>query len=376
MARWRTIVRRSPVPSISRSVTRPCNSHRCRSTRRSNRRFRCSPAAGGWCCVRRSCRARPLSLDFLRENAITVADLPPVYLGELLAAWERGRADLSGLPLRLMIVGGDVLAPEVAGAWARSGIAGARLVNAYGPTEATITALTQNVRPNGGSVPIGRPLPGTEIYILDPDGNPVPDGIVGELHIGGPRLAIGYRGRPDLTKERFRTHDLPHKSVRLYATGDRASFVPNSGGVVAFHGRIDDQVKIRGHRIELGEVEAALAACGHGEAAVVVESGHGGDPVLTAFVAAPAEDFDEETLRARLAERLPAPMVPARIDRRDLLPKTPGGKVDRRALKGARKNSAVKRTAAAPRDDIERKLLGNLDGSARRSRARRKNRHR
>ncbi|MCW2306578.1 non-ribosomal peptide synthetase [Rhodobium gokarnense] len=294
-------------------------------------------------------------LNFLRAAAITVADLPPVYLGELLAAWERSRANRSALPLRLMIVGGDVLSPQIAEAWARSGIAGARLVNAYGPTEATITALTHTVRPNGGPVPIGRPLPGTEIYILDAGGHPVPDGIVGELHIGGPRLALGYHGRPDLTGERFRTHDLPHKSLPLYATGDRASFVPNSGGVVAFHGRIDDQVKIRGHRIEPGEVEAAFAACGIGEAAVVVESG-GGAPVLTAVVAAPEEGFDEAALRARLAERLPAPMVPAAIVRRDRLPKTPGGKIDRRALKGTRPGRTAARPATPPRDDIERKL--------------------
>ncbi|MBB4302686.1 amino acid adenylation domain-containing protein [Rhodobium orientis] len=295
-------------------------------------------------------------LEFLRDAEVTVADLPPVYLGELLAAWERSRADRTGLPLRLMIVGGDVLAPEVAKAWSRSGIAGTRLVNAYGPTEATITALTHTARPNGTSIPIGRPLPGTEIYILDRAGHPVPDGVVGELHIGGPRLAIGYHGGPELTEERFRIHDLPHKSLRLYATGDRASFAPNSGGVVAFHGRIDDQVKIRGHRIEPGEVEAALAACGHGEAAVVVEEGKDGELVLTAHVAAPPEGFDETALRTRLAERLPAPMIPAAIHRCDRLPKTPGGKIDRRALKGEPADKTAARAATPPRDEIERKL--------------------
>jgi amino acid adenylation domain-containing protein len=276
-------------------------------------------------------------LAFLAEMKVTVADLPPVYLHELLLSWERARADLGGLALRLVLVGGEALAPEVVAAWGRSGLATVRLINAYGPTEATVTALVHTVRLDGRerNTPIGRPLPGTEIYILDGDGHLVSDGVVGELHIGGARLAIGYHRRPDLTAEKFRPHRLGDRSVRLYATGDRASFRPKSGGVVEFHGRADAQVKIRGHRIELGEIEAAILSCGVEEAAVLAETSGAGDPALTAYVAFARASFDRVSLQRSLAARLPAAMVPARWVRLDRLPTTSSGKIDRRALKAS-----------------------------------------
>ncbi len=296
---------------------------------------------------------------FLSEERITVADLPPVYLHELLRSWDRSGADLSGLDLRLMIVGGEALTPEVAAAWNRSGLSGKRLVNAYGPTEATVTALVHMVKPADGddTIPIGRPLPGTEIYILDRHGNPVPDGVVGELHIGGGRLALGYHKRTDLTEDRFRIHRLGQKAIRLYATGDLACFRPNSGGVVEFHGRIDDQVKIRGHRIELGEVEAALAACGVAECAVLVERNKAGDPVLTACLGGEAEPFDDAFLRKQLSGRLPPHMVPSVWVRLGNLPKTTSGKIDRRALlRAEREETAGHGAGRPPRDRVEEEL--------------------
>ncbi|MDN3720393.1 AMP-binding protein [Roseibium salinum] len=162
-----------------------------------------------------------------------------------MRSWDRGNADLSGLGLRLMIAGGEVLAPEVVEAWSRCGLSRIRLVNAYGPTEATVTALVHTVKPGmkERNIPIGRPLPGTEVYILDREGNLVPDGVVGELHLGGDRLAIGYHGCEDVTAAKFRDHAVGPKVIRLYATGDLACFRPNSGGVIEFRGRIDDQVK-------------------------------------------------------------------------------------------------------------------------------------
>ncbi len=297
---------------------------------------------------------------FLSETGITVADLPPVYLHELLRSWDRSGADLSGLSLRLMIVGGEALTPEVAAAWHRSRLSGKRLVNAYGPTEATVTALVHTVKPSDGddTIPIGRPLPGTEIYILDPCGNPVPDGVIGELCIGGGRLALGYHQRTDLTEDRFCIHRLGQKEIRLYATGDLACFRPNSGGVVEFHGRVDDQVKIRGHRIELGEVEAALAACGVAECAVLVERNKAGDPVLTACLGGEAEPFDDAFLRKQLADRLPPHMVPSVWVRLGKLPKTASGKIDRRALQRAeREDKTARDESRPPRDRIEQRLL-------------------
>ncbi|WP_186400374.1 non-ribosomal peptide synthetase [Stappia sp. P2PMeth1] len=311
-------------------------------------------------------RAPSEFLALLQRERITVADLPPVYLRELLQAWTAGAADLSKLSLRLLICGGEALGPDVVALWAASGLASARLLNAYGPTEATITALVHEVVPGdrAGPVPIGRPLPGTRIYILDRDGNPLPDGAVGELHIGGPRLALGYHGRPDLTQERFvlRTIDPGEPPIRLYRTGDLAAFLPNSGGVVAFHGRLDDQVKIRGFRVEPGEVEAALAAEGLGETAVLATVGRDGGAALSAFVVADAAGFHETGLKARLAGRLPAHMLPATIHRIDALPVGPGGKVDRQALRriaGAPKplEEAGEAADEAPQDEIEARVL-------------------
>ncbi len=304
--------------------------------------------------------------DFLRlleRERITVADLPPVYLRELLQAWKAGGSDLSGLSLRLLICGGEALGPDVVALWADSGLKRARLLNAYGPTEATITALLHDVTPDdrGAPVPIGRPLAGTRIYILDPHGNPVPDGVVGELHIGGARLAIGYHGRDDLTRERFvlRTVDPGEPPVRLYHTGDLAAFLPNSGGTVAFHGRIDDQVKIRGFRVEPGEVEAALAAEGLGEVAVLAEADGEGRAYLAAFVAVPEAGFDAAALRDRLSARLPLHMLPSMIHRIDALPVAPGGKIDRRALRrlAARPAVAWDAAEAGPLDEVEALLL-------------------
>jgi amino acid adenylation domain-containing protein len=299
-------------------------------------------------------------LEMLRERAVTVADLPPVLLHELLRSWEQGKADLSVLTLRLLIVGGEALAPEVVDLWSRSALAGCRLVNAYGPTEATITALTHSIKPNSRdhSVPIGRPLPGMEVYMLDRDGNLVPDGIVGELHLGGDRLAIGYHERPELTEAKFRDHRIADRLVRLYATGDLACFRANSGGLVEFHGRLDDQVKIRGYRIELGEVEAAIASCGISEVAVVLERSGAGDPVLTAYLGAKEKSFDELEVKRRVSTALPAHMLPSVWVCLERLPKTVSGKIDRHSLKRpASAEDSATGAVRTPRDPLEARLL-------------------
>ncbi len=300
---------------------------------------------------------------YLTEKAVTIADLPPVYLHELLRAWAARKPETGPLALRVVIVGGEALTGDVVEAWARSPLADLRLINAYGPTEATITALIHDVKPadrdgeTAMGVPIGRPLPGVEIYILDGDGNLVPDGIVGELYLGGDRLAIGYHGRPALTQEKFALHQIDGREIRLYATGDLACFRPNSGGQVEFRGRIDDQVKIRGHRIELGEVEAAIAACGIAEAAVLVERNRVGDPVLTAYLAMSQADITRQEVKARVAGMLPAHMVPTIWVRLDRLPKTVSGKIDRQALR--RQETAIRQEKdahRAPRDRLEEGL--------------------
>ncbi len=291
----------------------------------------------------------------LTDHRVTVADLPPAYLREILLAW-KGVAALPPPSLRLCIVGGEALPPDTVRLWQESPLAGTRLLNAYGPTEATITCLTHEVDTTlpVGTVPIGRPLPGTRAYILDRDGNPVPEGIIGELHIGGDRLALGYHRRPDLTLERFVEPPSGKPAPRLYRTGDMAAFVPGGKGIIAFHGRVDHQVKIRGFRVELSEVESVLRAFGLRETAVVPRVDTSGGQVLVAYVVSESESIDEDALRAYAAARLPPHMLPAAFVRLHALPFTAGGKLDRAALPEARPHGE---SGDTPRDEMEERLL-------------------
>ncbi|MCH2394307.1 thioesterase domain-containing protein, partial [Oceanibaculum sp.] len=263
-------------------------------------------------------------------------DLPPAYLREALLAWAEAGETVEPSTLRLLVVGGEAAPPDLPALWRAGPLRGARLLNAYGPTETTVTCTLHEVPRDGApeeALPIGRPLPGTEAYILDPSGNPVPEGIEGELHIGGRRLALGYFRQPDLTESRFVERKLPgrRRPVRLYRTGDRASFIPGRDGLIGFHGRIDQQVKLRGFRIEPGEIEAALRAGGMRDAAVVVQ-GTGAAQRLVAYVVAGEKGLREEELRRWLAGRLPTYMVPAAFMALPALPVMPSGKLDRAAL--------------------------------------------
>ncbi|HYO16011.1 MAG TPA: amino acid adenylation domain-containing protein, partial [Thermoanaerobaculia bacterium] len=261
--------------------------------------------------------------------------------------------------LRALLTGGDRLRrrsrPEH----------GFRLVNHYGPTESTVVATWSPVVPEGDAAdlpPIGRPVDGIRVCLLDPGGREVPVGVVGELSIGGEGLARGYLGRPDLTAERF----VPDPSAgepgaRLYRTGDLARHQP--GGELEFVARTDQQVKIRGVRIELGEVEAALAAHpGVREVAAVVREDGAGRKLLTACVVSAAESggFSAEALRLWLRERLPEAMIPAAFVPLDALPLTPNGKVDRRALLRVPlpEEGPVGESFAAPRSATEELLAG------------------
>ncbi|MFF7994391.1 amino acid adenylation domain-containing protein [Kitasatospora xanthocidica] len=232
--------------------------------------------------------------------------------------------------LRTLAVGGEVLSPEHAGAVLRA-FPWLELVNVYGPTEATTFATLHRVTQAdcAGAVPIGRTFGGARALVLDERLAPVPPGTVGELWIAGDRLALGYLNRPELTAERFR--ELPDVG-RAYRSGDLVRERPD--GVLEFHGRTDEQVKLRGFRIEPGEVEHALLQLPEvAEAAVVVRRAGQTDAALTACVVlAEGAGAAADTLRARLAERLPAHLVPTAWTVLDALPLTGSGKVDRRAL--------------------------------------------
>ncbi|MFO7481154.1 amino acid adenylation domain-containing protein [Oceanibaculum nanhaiense] len=306
-------------------------------------------------------------MQVLRAHKVTVADLPPAYLREALLAWrEMGAESGETRPpsaLRLLVVGGEAAPTDLPDLWRNGPLHGARLLNAYGPTETTVTCTLHEVEREGPmdgaaeeALPIGRPLPGTEAYILDPAGNPVPEGVAGELYIGGRRLALGYHGQPGLTESRFVTQRLPgrRRAVRLYRTGDRASFIPGSDGLIGFHGRIDQQVKLRGFRIEPGEIEAALRAGGMRDAAVVVQ-GAGAAQRLVAYVVTGADGLREDDLRRWLAGRLPSYMVPAAFMALPALPVMPSGKLDRAALP-ALPDVETPEMDTGPRDAVEAEL--------------------
>ncbi|HEV7509095.1 MAG TPA: amino acid adenylation domain-containing protein [Thermoanaerobaculia bacterium] len=226
-------------------------------------------------------------------------------------------------PLRQLLAGGDVL-DSAHVRRALSVLPDLRLVNGYGPTEnATFTAChaMTAANPPDATVPIGRPVAGTSVYVLDSDLRPVPEGVWGELFAGGDGVARGYLGRPGLTAERF-VPDPFESEGRLYRTGDLVRW---RGGVLEFLGRRDGQVKIRGNRVELGEIEAALTAHPAVREAVVLLR----EDRLVAWVTG---EPDPTELRHALAARLQEPMIPSAFVILDRLPLTPNGKVDRRAL--------------------------------------------
>ena len=228
-------------------------------------------------------------LLFLEKERITVLNLPASYWHELVADLSRSTAQLPA-PLRLVIVGNEKVLPDDLAAWQRLDGGRTAWMNAYGPTEATITATiyepaaSSEVHPLY-TVPIGRPITNKRVYILDSHLNPVPVGVTGELLIGGEGLARGYLNRPDLTAEKFIPDPFSTKpGARLYRTGDLARHLAD--GEIEFLGRIDNQVKVRGYRIEPAEIEAALRQRdGVQDAAVVAREEQPGVARLVAYVA-------------------------------------------------------------------------------------------
>ncbi len=298
-------------------------------------------------------------LEGCREREITVLSLPTAYLHEVAAQLTEG---LSLPPsLRLVSAGGERLLAERLAAWQLRFPSGS-LFNTYGPTEATIqvTGADLNVPGRAGrqEVPIGRPLPGAGVWLLDAHGNPVPPGVAGEISIGGSFLARGYLGRPDLTAERFVPHPFPDTpGARLYRTGDLARFLP--GGELEFAGRIDSQIKVRGYRVEPGEVEALLARHpGVEAAAVAVREDEPGRPRLVGYLVPRQPAPTAAEVRDFLAASLPEPLVPSDLVFLEALPLNAHGKVDRGTLPApaGRAVHAAETEHVPPRSEAERLL--------------------
>jgi len=287
----------------------------------------------------------------LAEHRITHALIPPAALATVPAP------DAGGLPdLRTLIVGAEACPAELVDRWA----AGRRLINSYGPTEATVVASwTGPLAVGGGTPSIGGPLPHTEVHVLDAAMRPVPAGTGGELYIGGAGVARGYLDRPGLTAARFVASPYGPSGSRLYRTGDLARW--NSEGELEFLGRADRQVKVRGFRIEPGEIEAALARHPRvGEAVVIVREDEPGRQRLVAYVTAvdPHRSPQPAELRAAVSRSLPAHMVPSAVVVLDAFPLTAQHKIDRRALPAPDTARAPEAGHAAPRTPAERTLAG------------------
>jgi amino acid adenylation domain-containing protein len=288
-------------------------------------------ASGGCLHVISQARAGDGALlgEYFARERIDVLKIVPSHL----AALQSGRADAALMPARRLVLGGEASRLD----WIASLRALAPrcvIFNHYGPTEATVGALTYRVGAElantpTGALPLGKPLPGSRVYVLDESGAPVKPGERGEIHIGGAGVARGYLGRPELTAERF----VPERfcaedGARLYRTGDLARELAD--GSLEFCGRADHQVKVHGFRVELGEIESTLKACGGVRDAVVIarENERGEKELVACVVSALAT----AGLREHLKERLPPYMVPSAFVRLERLPLNANGKVDRQAL--------------------------------------------
>jgi amino acid adenylation domain-containing protein len=262
---------------------------------------------------------------------------------------------------RVMVIGGEALTPEAVAFWQQHA-PDTVLINEYGPTETVVGCCTYTL-PAGtsgaGVIPIGRPIANTRLYVLDPQLQPVPAGVVGELYIGGASVARGYWNRPELTAERF-VPDPFKPGGSLYRTGDLARWRPD--GILEYLGRVDEQVKIRGYRIEPGEIEVVLSA--HPavrECAVVAQDDATGMKRLVAFVVWEAgHEAAAAELRGALKQHLPEYMIPSAFVSLPALPLTANGKVDRRHLSQFKVEHLPAAPAyRSPRNDTEA-LLANI----------------
>ncbi|MFI0743110.1 amino acid adenylation domain-containing protein, partial [Streptomyces sp. NPDC021100] len=290
----------------------------------------------------------------LLEERVSHVLMPASVLASVPAGVEDRLPDLLTVELA-----GEACPPELVARWA---VGGRRVINGYGPTESTVFVSHSGPLSAGGPVPIGRPVAGARVYVLDDRLQPVPAGVLGELYVSGAGLARGYHGRSGLTAERFVA--CPFESgARMYRTGDLVRW--NGDGELEFAGRADEQVKVRGHRIEPGEVQAVLA--GHpdvAQAVVVAREDAPGDTRLVAYVVPEGHTaLTPGELRAHVARSLPRFMVPSALITLEALPLTPNGKLDRKALPAPdHQAGGVGRAPRGPREEVLCGLFSDVLG--------------
>ncbi|MGM7721814.1 amino acid adenylation domain-containing protein [Metabacillus sp. Hm71] len=271
------------------------------------------------------------------EYGLTVVNLPTSYWGEITQAWHGEPELIPNSHLRLVIVGGEQMSGEKVRMWEKAPLHHISLLNAYGPAETAMTSTLYHVSGNGMKsshlpfIPVGKPLANRRIYILDKEMNPLPIGVKGEICISGLPLARGYLNNPEMSKGKF-IQDPFEKGSRLYKTGDMGKLLHD--GNIQVLGRMDDQIKIRGHRIEIGEIEAALNKLDQiVDSAVVVKADETNEKYLAAYYASAVDSsLDPSEMRRILQSKIPEYMIPSFFIEMEKLPLNPNGKIDRKSL--------------------------------------------
>ncbi|MBD2529846.1 amino acid adenylation domain-containing protein [Nostoc flagelliforme FACHB-838] len=291
---------------------------------------------------------------YFRRHPIDCVKIVPSHLAALLSSecWEI-------LPHQLLILGGEAadwnLIEKI-----QKNAPQCRILNHYGPTETTVGVLTYSVGekiPETATVPIGKPIANTQIYVLDANLQPVPLGVAGELYIGGNSLARGYLNQPELTAERFIHNPFSNSEQQFYKTGDRVRYL--SDGNLEFLGRLDNQVKIRGYRIELGEISIALSQ--HPavrESVVIAREDISGEKRLVSYIVPTSHSVSDHDFRNFLKAKLPEYMIPTSFVILKALPLTANGKLDRNALPVPEEIVSRETTFIAPRTPVEEVLAG------------------